>query len=116
VATGTLSDVPWFEYTTVSYWSEVELEAPRHKGYYKWQAKFPKTRLRASAHKGASCTFGFGTRNAGRSYGNSRRYTTIYNNTRIKNAEVVLQSFETVTQYRVCSTTKWIGKVSRAQR
>ncbi len=108
VATGTLSDVPWLN-TTVLYWSEVELEAPGTKGYYKWQAKFPKPDLELP-HKGASCTFGFGTAKP------ADHMVTVeviykYTNTPLKNAEVVLQSFDGYP-YRVCTDEDGLARVS----
>jgi len=59
VATGTVGDVPWSGATALSG-VEVELEAPRMEGRYRWTVKFPNPDLEI-LHEGASCTFAFGT-------------------------------------------------------
>jgi hypothetical protein len=57
VATETLGDVPW-PGTSALYWAEVELDAPKVSGLYKWRGRFLKPDLRLP-HEGASCQFTF---------------------------------------------------------
>ena len=59
VATGALGGVPW-PGTSALYWVEVELEAPRVEGYYRWKVKSRKPDLELP-HEEASYSFFFTT-------------------------------------------------------